>query len=200
MLMRLRSGRAKRIRDGHDRDTALRCCIKRIPKHIRRATIGARFGRHIMAVENEPAIFGDRCVKGPIDSIQIDVAVDQGRGTEKMQIRHPAIDARDDAAGRSEDLTQLRLVPNGSCSVWIREILDPDRGIDRAKVAAVVLDLEVQFFGVEIGSDEMREGMAGDLMPAPMQLQDPVTAYSLPMTSPFADQTARDIERRLGVI
>src|SRR5579864_2500110 len=99
-----------------------------------------------------------------------------------MQIRHPAIDAGDNAAGRSEESTQLHLVPNGSCSVWIREILDSDRGIDRAKVAAVVLDLEVQLFGVEIGSDQMREGMAGDFMPVPMQLQDPVTAYSLPMT------------------
>src|SRR6201988_5130450 len=123
-----------------------------MPKQIRRAAIGAGFGRHIMAVENEPAIFGDRFVEGPIDSVDLDVAVDQGRGTEKMQVRHTAIDAGDDAARRSEDVTQLRLVLDGSWSVWIREILDSDRGIDRVKVAAVVIDPEVQFFGVEIGN------------------------------------------------
>src|SRR5205814_578730 len=107
----------------------------------RRAAIRARRAGDIMTVEDQPSAALDRLVEIAIDTRNIDLAIDQGRGAQELEIDDVAIDAGKDAARRTEGPGELRLAPHRGNTIGVSEIFQRDGGIDAAKMAAVPLDL-----------------------------------------------------------
>src|ERR1700686_680848 len=94
----LRAGSPQRFRDAHDRDIAARGPPQRMAQQRRRASVGARRRLDIVAVENQPAAFFDGLIERPIDAIAADLAFDQRKGAQIVQVHGAAVDAGKNAA------------------------------------------------------------------------------------------------------
>ncbi len=75
--------------NAQDCDVPAQCRIERVPQQRRRAAVGAGLSRHVMAVENQPAVGGDGFVECAIDAVAVDIPVDQRGGAQELQIRRP---------------------------------------------------------------------------------------------------------------
>src|SRR5258707_35257 len=138
-----------------------------------------------MAVENQPTVLGDGFVEHAIDAVVVDIAIDQRSGAQKLQIRDPAVDARNNTTRGMEDFLELPFAPHRSEAVGIGKILDSDRWVERQQIATVVLDLGGQCCRIEIGGSLVREGVAGDFVALAVKLHNLIATYSGPMARPF---------------
>src|SRR3954468_2565000 len=191
----LRPDPSQRFRDRHDRHVALPGRLQRMAHQVRRATIWARRVGDVMTVEDQPSAALDRLVEIAIDTRRIDLAIDQGRGAQELEVDDVAIDAGKDAARRAEGLGELRLAPHRRDAIGVSEIFQRDRGIDAAKMAAVSLDLAGHGGLVETDRTQVRESMAGNLVSGPVKPHDRVVRQTVPVVRGTIDQAAREIER-----
>src|SRR5260370_41616028 len=91
-------GLPQSLRNAQHRDVPARCRIKGMAQQRWRAPVRARCILHVMAIEDQPAAFGDGFVECAIDSIAVDMQLDQGRGAQVLQVHDAAVDAGKNAA------------------------------------------------------------------------------------------------------
>src|ERR1700722_6577648 len=147
-----------------------------------------------MAIEDQPAVFFDRFVEHAVDAIAVDIAIDQRRGAQEMQIDGAAVDAGKDAARRAERFSELPLARYRSEAIRIGEILDLDRGVERQQETSIVLRLRGHRRRIEIAGAQMRKCVAGDFMAVAVKANDVIGAGSDPVAGPLIGQPAGYIE------
>ena len=133
--------------------------------------------------------------------VAIDAAVDQRHRAEELQVHGAAVHARHDAAAGLERGLELALAPERSVTERIGEVLDLDRRVERAEIAAIALDLRRQRRRIEIAGPLVRKGVAADFMAAAMQGDDVGGIDGRPVRRRRrADQPAGNIERSARVV